>query len=161
MTTLAPPWVFAAEAVDGAGDTHLVRGVHVRALPSPMIGVPATPLVIDRALLDAGQVEKAGRSQSTWIDSPGAVLTAPFDVVACNPVTGYLPSADCVWIRLLVARAAAPPAVVFEALANSADGPAVLARRSAEPYMLSGQRIDVVRVSGAGRVTGVRWMSRD
>lgn len=205
MTTLAPPWVFAADAIDGRVDSSLAKGVHVRALPSPLIGVPATPLVVERALVEPGIIDK-GHSQITWIDSRGATLTAPFDVVADNPVLGYLPTPDCVWIQLILANsptvgpavapalthvaqpvpvasavaaselpmisealreasAAAQPSppvgVVFEALANSADGPAAFARRSSIPFMLSGQRIDLVRVSGHGRVAGVRWLSRD
>ena len=47
---LAPPWAFSAEAIDGIGDTHLAKGIHIRALPSPSAGLPATPLFVYRAL---------------------------------------------------------------------------------------------------------------
>lgn len=102
MTTfLAPLWAFVAEAIDGAGDTHLPPGIHVRALPSATLGLPASPLVVTRAVLNADQVLRSSRSDGViWVDSHGATLTLPFDVTADNPVTGYFPVQDVFFAQL-------------------------------------------------------------
>ena len=60
---LAPPWAFSAEAIDGIGDTHLAPGgIHVRCLPAPSAGLPATPLFVYRALLNRDAVERAAQA---------------------------------------------------------------------------------------------------
>ena len=100
-TFLAPLWAFVAEAIDGTGDTHLPPGVHVRALPSATLGLPASPLVVTRALLNADEAQRISRSDGVvWIDSHGATRTLPFDVTADNPVTGYFPAQDVFFAQL-------------------------------------------------------------
>ena len=89
---LAPPWAFSAGAIHGIDDTHLVKGIHIRAVPSPSAGLPATPLFVYRAVLTPDAVASLGqRTDVTWIDSHGVVLTAPFEVQPDNPVTGHIP----------------------------------------------------------------------
>jgi hypothetical protein len=165
MSSLAPPWALFAEAIDGIGDTHLPEGIHVRALPSPRAGLPATPLFVYRAMLAAELVARlAQHTEITWIDSLGNVLVPPFSVSPDNPVLGYLPSSQCVWIELLGESAGDPDrgeGLVFEAMAQSQDGPAPFAARLRPPYVLAAQRIDLVRVGGLGRVSGVRWLARE
>src|ERR1700732_1786897 len=96
---LAPLWAFIPEAIDGAGDTHLPPGVHVRALPSATLGLPASPLVVTRAVLN--ETQRISRSDGVvWFDSHGAPLTLPFDVTADNPVTGYFPVQDVFFAEL-------------------------------------------------------------
>src|SRR5258708_15167169 len=98
---LAPLWAMAAEAVDGVGDTHLPLGVHVRALPSPALGVPATPLAVYRAVVTPDAVKRLARSNGViWIDSNGAMLTPPFGVTPHNPVYGYFPVPDVIYAQL-------------------------------------------------------------
>jgi hypothetical protein len=165
MSSLAPPWALFAEAIDGIDDTHLPKGIHVRALPSPRAGLPATPLFVYRAVLAAELVARlAQHTEITWIDSFGNVLVPPFSVTPDKPVLGYLPSAQCVWIELLGESAGDPDrgeGLVFEAMAQSQDGPAPFAARTRPPYVLASQRIDLVRVGGLGRVSGVRWLARE
>ncbi len=165
MSTLAPPWALFAEAIDGIDDTHLPKGIHVRALPSPSAGLPATPLFVYRALLNAEMVARlAQRRDITWIDSLGNVLTPSFSVTPDNPVVGYLPSSQCIWIELEAEPTGDPKdggGLTFEAMIQSQDGPAPLAARTLPPYMLASQRIDVVRVRGQGRVKSVRWIARE
>lgn len=101
MSLRAPPWAITADAIDGVGDTHLPAGFHIRALPSPLLGLPATPLFIYRTVLKAAVLHRAVRSTGvTWVDSNGAVLTPPFDVTADNPVTGYFPSSNILYAEL-------------------------------------------------------------
>ena len=159
---LAPPWALAAEAVDGAGDTHLVKGIHLRCVPAPAAGLPATPLLVYRTVLNPDQAASlAHRTAVTWIDSHGQVLTAPFDVQPGNPVTGHLGGGHAIWARLTARPATPPDGLTFAALVNSPAGLAELVRRDRDPYLVAAQRIDAVRVSGQGRVSALSWADQD
>lgn len=110
---LAPTWAFTAEAIDGQGDTHLPQGIHVRALPSPQLGVPAAPLAVYRMVLSKDQLKRnAIRGRVTWIDSHGTTVVEPFDVTPDNPVTGYFPVADVIWAQLQAIPRQGSPAIV-------------------------------------------------
>jgi hypothetical protein len=158
---LAPPWAFSAEAIDGIGDTHLAKGIHIRALPSPSAGLPATPLFVYRALLNADAIGRAARhTEVIWIDSFGNLLTAPFQLTPNNPVIGHLTAGTAIWARLQ-ARPLRPEGISFAALVNGPGGLIPFARRDADPWVVGGQRIDAVQVSGRGTVLGLRWIERD
>ena len=178
--THAPHWSLVAGAIDGAGDTHLPPGLHVRVLPAPKLGVPATPLVVTRYTLGEEQKRRlASSSGVVWIDSLGHTLVAPFKVSADNPVLGYFPVPDVVWAELnatpatitlppvVGSRVASPSAltlktivstVEFAALANCELGPAPLQSVSRAPYALAGWPLPLVRVTGTGTVNGVSWL---
>ncbi|MDC0715774.1 hypothetical protein [Nannocystis bainbridge] len=97
----APVWAFHAEAIDGVGDTHLPIGIHVRALPSARLGLPAAPLVVYRAVLDLDKFKHLVHDGGvTWIDSHGEPRTIPFEVTPDNPVYGYFPAPDVFWAEL-------------------------------------------------------------
>lgn len=100
-SSLAPSWAFAAEAIDGIGDTHLPKGVHVRALPSPRLGLPVAPLAVYRAVVPPDQLKRLSVSGGVrWFDSTGAEQTLPFTVSADNPVYGYFPQPDVIFAEL-------------------------------------------------------------
>ena len=110
MSTQAPLWAFIAEAIDAVGDTHLPAGIHVRALPSARLGVPATPLVVTRAVLTSAQLKKVGRTDGVvWIDSRGTTLSLPFDVMPDNPVYGHFPVPNVIFADLSATAAGATP----------------------------------------------------
>ena len=121
----APMWAFIAGALDGAGDTHLPDGVHVRALPSARLGMPATPLEVMRAVVSARELAQIARlNEVTWIDSQGKVLQVPFDVTPGNPVTGYFPEGDqAVWAQLEARQASTP--VVVPPIIRPVPGPVI------------------------------------
>lgn len=97
MSLLAPSWAFSGQAIDGTGDPHLARGVHFRVLTNPLLGLPIVPIVVGRIVLYE-EAKGLTRRDVTWVDSHGNVLTAPFNVTAGNPVTGYLPlGRTCCW----------------------------------------------------------------
>lgn len=100
-STQAPVWAFHAEAIDGDGDTHLPYGIHVRALPSARLGLPATPLVVYRLVLDLDKNKDLPHAGGvTWIDSFGAPRTVPFEVTPDNPVYGHFPLPEVIWAEL-------------------------------------------------------------
>jgi hypothetical protein len=146
---LSPSWAFCGQAVDGVGDAHLAAGVHYRVLTHPLIGLPVVPLVIGKITL--GQVAKGHtRTDVTWVDSHGAVLTAPFTVTPDNPVTGYLPLGQtCCWAALdgRASGGPQPPALpgvpprVVPPVAPAAAGELhrVEVRPAAGPGILAGQ----------------------
>lgn len=233
----APSWAFNAEAIDAVGDTHLPPGIHVRALPSAGLGLPATPLVVYRTLITPDHVKRLGISQGViWVDSHNNTLTTPFDVTPDNPVYGYFPQPDVLWAELSAVPATLPsvldgltikdllPTAVlekvstarltplltnltritrdnlstedlagnnltdengnlsgalglrsadlrsaialprkqaplfFEAITQTAQGPAAFQTRHQAPYTLAAWTIPLVRVSGQGRVNGIRYL---
>jgi hypothetical protein len=106
---LAPRWALIAGAVDGVGDTHLSPGVHVRALPSPALGLPATPLAVYRAVVGPETVKRLAQSgEVIWIDSNGATLVLPFAVAPDNPVYGFFPPTDVIYAELLATPVQGP-----------------------------------------------------
>ena len=111
MSSLAPQWLFGAQAIDSAGNPHLSKGVHLRLFFSQQLGLPAFPFQVYRLNLGQGAKEFAQRTDITWIDSHGVVLTAPFSVTPDNPVTGWLPAANvatCCWIEVLAVPTTLP-----------------------------------------------------
>src|SRR5437762_1707150 len=112
MNTQAPLWALAAEAIDGIGDTHLPGGIHVRALPSAKLGIPATPLVVTRGALTLSMIKELGRTDAViWVDSRGATLTLPFSVTPDNPVYGYFPAPHVIFALLSAEPARRVPPV--------------------------------------------------
>ena len=104
MSSLAPQWLFGAQAIDSAGNPHLSKGVHLRLFFSQQLGLPAFPFQVYRLNLGQGAKAFAQRTDITWIDSHGVTLTMPFNVTPDNPVTGWLPApnvATCCWIEVL------------------------------------------------------------
>lgn len=103
MIHIAPRWAFNAQAIDAAGDPHLAPGIHLRVLPSQLLGLPVAPFLVYRVNLGPfGKLSKL-RSDILWIDSRGLRLTPPFDVHPDNPVTGWLPPPSngvCCWIQV-------------------------------------------------------------
>jgi hypothetical protein len=159
MSILAPAWAWLAGAIDSAGDSHLPPGVHVRCLPSPPLGLPATPLMVTRTVLDPDLLAKLARSDGvTWIDSHGATLTAPFTVTPDNPVTGYFSELDVVWAQLAMRQVSRLGGLQFDALQDTEFGPAPFQSASQQPYALCHWFLGRVRVSGSGLVTGIRWL---
>jgi hypothetical protein len=145
MSTQAPLWAFMAEAIDGVGDAHLPPGVHVRALPSTKLGVPATPLVVTRAVLTAAQLKEFGRTDGViWIDSHGATRTLPFDVTPDNPVYGYFPVPNVILAELSAAAAGAAPTTAQPVVT------APLAVRDISPLLHPAQPIATAPMARAG-----------
>ncbi len=154
---LSPPWAFAAEAIDGAGDTHLPQGMHLRCLPAPPLGIPATPLVVTRALLSRTALQAALRQDGVvWVDSKNQLRTPPFTVTPDNPVTAHFPQADAIYAELSADAGAG--ALRMEAVGSTGHGPQVIASRSLAPYRLAHWTIPMVRVAGTGSVRGLAWL---
>jgi hypothetical protein len=111
MSSLAPQWLFGAQAIDSDGNPHLSKGVHLRLFFSQQLGLPAFPFQVYRLDLGPGAKAFAQRTDITWIDSHGVTLTTPFNVTPDNPVTGWLPGpnvANCCWIDVLAVPTVGP-----------------------------------------------------
>jgi hypothetical protein len=97
---LMPSWAMSGQAVDAIGDAHLSPGIHYRVLINPLLGLPVVPLSVLVGNLKT-MAKGFTRTDITWVDSTGAILTAPFQVTPDNPVTGYLPPGQtCCWAAL-------------------------------------------------------------
>ncbi|HJZ74402.1 MAG TPA: hypothetical protein VKE51_21845, partial [Vicinamibacterales bacterium] len=163
MSGLAPQWAFSAQAIDGAGDSHLAPGIHVRLLVSQLLGLPIRPFAVSRISLGQGAMNTPGgiRTDVTWTDSHGVTLVAPFTVSAGNPVTGWLPGPAqgvCCWIEVMASPAAGSTLKV-DAVVNTDRGPAAVATAAQPKYRVSASRIERVVVSGSGTVSGVVWVN--
>ncbi|HWM96645.1 MAG TPA: hypothetical protein VNO54_06270, partial [Streptosporangiaceae bacterium] len=161
--SLSPSWALCGQAVDGTGDAHLAVGVHYRVITHPLIGLPVVPLVIGKITL--GQAAKGHtRTDITWVDSRGAILTTPFTVTPGNPVTGYLPLGQtCCWAALegRAAGGLAPHSLApfrVEGVVATPLGDAPVAVRSQPPYHVYASHTERVVVRGSGTVTGISWL---
>jgi hypothetical protein len=91
------------QAIDGAGNSHLASGTHVRIAPDPDMGLPVRPFEVARVSLGQGSKWPGVRNDIEWRDFRGRPLTPPFEVTADKPVKGYLPrgnEASCCWLRV-------------------------------------------------------------
>ncbi|HEY7376038.1 MAG TPA: hypothetical protein VIF57_28010, partial [Polyangia bacterium] len=184
---LAPPWLLFGGATDSkdVSDTfpsvttpnpHLAPGVHVRVLPSPLIGLPATPLFVSRfGSISDGLPGLTFRNDVRWVDGNGAELTMPFDVTT-PVVTGYLPPGHrAIWVEVDVdftiivesgggtQAATTEPAFEIEARTATPDGYRIVGARQASPFIFTGPSIDqiVIKMNGTGfgaTVRGFSWI---
>ncbi|WP_028311145.1 hypothetical protein [Derxia gummosa] len=154
-----------AEAVDASGDTHLPKGIHLRVLPAPEIGLPCAPFAVWRDTLAPELLAGlAVLNDVTWLDSDGKPLQPPFSVTPGKPVTAHFPAGPVVWAQVDVATSTAKPgspsSLVAEALGHTGAGIGVLQRRDRLPLVLAARDIQKVRVSGSGTVIGLRWVQK-
>ena len=172
MSELAPRWAFSAQAIDGVGDPLLQPGVHLRLIPSALLGLPAVPFEISRADLGPGASQVRLRHDITWQTLDGTPVTEPFDPEAHDGVVvGYLPTPTdgiCCWVEVDATPAARNPGgptgrpakdvLVAEAAVATERGSGVIVSRNAPPYQLAASRIEQVIVRGRGEVRGVAWV---
>jgi hypothetical protein len=174
MSELAPRWAFSAQAIDGVGDPQLQSGIHLRLIPSALLGLPAVPFEVSRVGLGPGASQMRLRHDITWRTIDGAPVAEPFDPAAHDgAVVGYLPAPTdgvCCWIEVDATPgprgpgpATAQPARLRDVLVAAAAvvterGSGVIARRNAPPYHLAASRIEQVIVRGRGDVRGVSWV---
>ncbi|RKF19861.1 hypothetical protein DBZ36_05225 [Alginatibacterium sediminis] len=97
------PYFFSAHALPAQeNEAHVQSGNHLRLSHNPLLGLPKTPFVVWRAVLDNTKALQR-RNQVSWFDSNGEQLTTPFDVHPNNPVTAYLSLAAgevCMWAEV-------------------------------------------------------------
>ncbi|HJZ55711.1 MAG TPA: hypothetical protein VKE74_12155, partial [Gemmataceae bacterium] len=156
MSSLAPRWAFNVQAIHSAGDPHLAPGVHLRILPSALLGLPVAPFFVYRHGLGPGGNKAQLRTDVAWTDPLGVPLTPPFTVTPTRPATGWLPPAAsgvCCWIALNASG------VRSEIVVGTPRGPAAVAASKTAPYPLGASRIEQVVVSGkTGQVSGASWI---
>jgi hypothetical protein len=160
MSSYAPSWALGAQATDAAGDPHLAKGVHLRLFPGPVLGLPIFPFRVFRVNLGQPGSSALFRSDGLrFVDSKNQVLVPPFTMSADNPVTVFLPPpADglCCWIEILAEATAS--ALRCEAQVAGDNGLVTLASATTARYQMAAARIDRVRLTGAARIAGGRWI---
>jgi hypothetical protein len=157
MIPVAPTWAFFGAAIDAQStEPHVPAGAHFRFQPSKRIGLPSTPLFVRRLVVTNPDGHPNIRTAITWVDTHGNTLSTPFTVTPDNPVRGHLPGNDCSWIS--VAEPNNGSGLTVEAQVQTSRGPATIATRSGQRYVLSGQVINQILITGSGVVSGVRWL---
>ncbi len=155
----APRFALGALALEGDDDPHLAPGVHLRLLPTPLVGLPTRPVGVYRIDLGEAAAEVTTLDQAApavWVDNEGRPLSPPFDVPE-DGAWGLIPAGTwdpCVWVKVLGSGS----------LQVSIRGPVggrleTLFTRSAEPWELCASHIERVFVSGDGEVEGLLWLS--
>lgn len=180
MTVLPPSWAMGAVGIDGSGDSHLAKGVHLRVFTAPPIGLPIRPFIVYRLddQLEPQIVGPSVRTSFAWVDSHGRVLTLPFVVTKDNPVTGTIlhpPGVRAIAVSVttgnveqprgaithrLAARAASST-LAMDAFVDTPQGRRLVGRREAPAYAVAAPDIDGVVLSGEGTVRAAAWIQND
>ena len=146
---LAPPELLAAVAMSASGDDDVPDGVHLRVMPSPLLGFPLAPFAVYRVLPEEMDLEEV-----LWRDRSGNGTVLTFGDL--DGAGGYL-TAD--WAAPDVAFDVAVQVLSDRTLEGTVSlldrgGDRVLAQASTEPFIVGGPRVDRLRIEG--RAAGVR-----
>ncbi|MBD0682681.1 hypothetical protein [Pseudomonas sp. PSB11] len=150
MSLFAPPSLFAQVALAARADADLPDGVHLRLLPSPLLGFPVAPFGIWRVTPDLAEPEVL------WRDRGGRVLPEPSLEAAGGVLIADIarpqPESDVVdvAVELLVDGFEGRVELIGRV------GHRVLATRSRAPFIVGGPQVERVRIIGRGRVLGLR-----
>jgi hypothetical protein len=155
-----------AVGIDGAGDMHLAKGVHLRVFTAPDVGLPIRPFLVYRLNGDEAQrhLASAIRTAFVWVDSTGRVLTLPFEVTPRNPVTGYIvrpPGVRAIAVMVVVQNVDRPQGVAMDAFIDTPQGRRVIGRRDSALHALAAPEIHGVVLSGSGTVRTAIWVADD
>ncbi|MBZ0071188.1 MAG: hypothetical protein K8I04_05630 [Gammaproteobacteria bacterium] len=180
MSALPPRWAMGASGIDGAGDPHLVDGIHLRVYVAPQLGLPVCPFLVYRVEKEIVQdlVARGTRTGIAWVDAYGRVLTLPFTVTPDNPVTGHLlrnSGEVAIAVSVQGGRNRRTPvlthrpmethgtedALVVAAYVDTTAGRRFIGERTASPYTVAGSHIDGVVISGEGVVRAAAWVAAD
>jgi hypothetical protein len=180
MSVLPPSWAMGAVAINGSGDVHLAPGVHLRVFHALELGLPIRPFLVYRLTGEEVQdrLGRRVRTDITWIDERGRILTPPFEVRPGNPVTGTIPRAPgvrCIAVALVAGREGRVGSVLthrvevergegdlrVDAFVDTPEGRRHVGRRERPPYVLAAPDTHGVRVRGTGVVRGGMWVQAD
>lgn len=158
MSSQAPAWAMAAQAVQASDQTHLRTGLHLRVMTSPLLGLPVTPFRILSHAVDTNTL----RDDIVWTDAAPFPqrLTPPFDVTAERSAIGWLPSpadATCCWLEL-DADVPAGEELRVSAMVSTSRGVRAVATRSSRPHQVWASAVQHIVIEGRGTVNGVRWL---
>lgn len=151
MGIFTPPDLFAALGLAARGNADLADGVHIRLMPSPVLGFPVAPFGIYRVqpiLADA---------QVLWRDREGKVLAQPSLDGAGGVLLADLSapsldgSAQDVAVELVTDSDFEGSVALLDRVGNR-----VYAERSRPPFIVGGPRVERVMIRGRGRVVALR-----
>ncbi len=172
MSIVPPSWAFGGLGIGSAEDPHLAKGVHLRVMIAPELGLPVCPMVVYRLGGDEASHSLAYLSSTdvAWVDSHGQVLTLPFEVKPGNPVTGTLlrkPGEQAIAVAVaggshkpVIERVVLPKDTTLhmQVFISSPAGPRTIGQRSEAPHYFAAPQIDGVVLSGSGIVHGAVWI---
>jgi hypothetical protein len=151
MGLFAPPGLFAANALAARGDADLPDGLHLRLTPSPVLGFPLAPFAIYRV------APYLAEPSVVWRSRRGEVLAEPSleaaDGVLYGDLFGPSESEDVrdLAVELVIDGAFDGSIALIDRVENR-----LFAARSEPPFVVGGPRVERIRISGRGRVTGIR-----
>lgn len=161
MTVLPPSWAMVAVGLDGSDDFHLVKGIHLRVVTPPEIGLPIRPFLVYRLAGDVAQRQTQPflRTEITWVDSQGTVLSLPFEVQPGNPVTGYITRPP--GVRAIAVGLVTEGNLTMVAFLDTPPGRRILGRRDEPAYMFAAPDIQGVVLSGKALIRSAFWFAGD
>jgi hypothetical protein len=148
--------------IDGT-DSHAQLGAHVRLAQHPLLGLPVTPFVLERADITEKNFEKLKfRHEALFRDQSGNVRIPPFTIGPQDEITINLPTGPdmlAIWAQIDVAPSGTftPEARAYLRSVGQPDVP--LGTRTGMPLAFSASGIVRIVLRGHGMVVGVRWLN--
>jgi hypothetical protein len=151
MAIFTPPDLFAAVANAARGDNDLPNAIHLRLMPSPALGFPVMPFAIFAVQ------PRPAEPQVLWRNERGVILPEPSLEMADGVLVGDILPPSTTGDALDVAVELVTDGS-FEGTFELLDrvGQRVFSERTEPPLVVGGPRVDRVRITGGGRVEGLR-----
>jgi len=148
--------------VDGT-DSHAQHGAHVRLTQHPLLGLPVTPFVLERADITEKSIDRLiFRREALFRDQNGRVRIPPFTLSSRDEITINLPTGPdmlAIWAQIDMDPSGdiKPEADAYLRSVGQPDVP--LGTRSGMPLAFSGSGIVRMVLRGRGTLVGVRWLN--
>ena len=104
MQPFTTPLLFNAHALPvDVNEPHARVGSHLRVNSHPLLGLPAAPFIVFRAVVDNFKTLNT-RNDVVFTDSNGNTIVPPIIVTPSNPVTAHivLAATEVVWMVKIV-----------------------------------------------------------
>lgn len=151
MSIFTPPDLFAAVANAARHDADLPDGIHLRLMPSPVLGFPLMPFAIFAV------EPRLAEPQLLWRDRRGNIVTELLleaaEGVLVADISPPSTSSDAIDVAVELISDGS-----FEGSFELIDRveQRVFSERTEPPFVVGGPRVDRVRIRGRGRVQGLR-----
>mgnify|MGYP001627776972 CR=1 FL=1 len=148
--------------IDGS-DSHARAGAHLKIAQHPLLGLPVTPFVIERAdVTDKDMARLNFRDAALFRDQNGVVRVPPFSIAQGEEITINLPTSpniQAIWAEIIMDPAGDNEPRARAYLRSVAGEDAYLGQRSGMPLAFTGAGIVRLVLRGVGTVVGLRWLN--